>query len=209
MTNTMASTWPWIALVGLGAFHGLNPAMGWLFAVALALHRGSLAPVAWALPSIALGHAASVAVVVAAVLFAGVLIDPPAIRIAAGAGLIGWAGYHALFGHRHRVRVGMQAGIAGLILWSFTMATVHGAGLMVVPAVTPLCLSGGAGTPASGGAAVAAVAAHTAAMLTVIGAIAVGVYRWLGLAVLRSAWINLDLIWSAALLITGTALLFG
>ena len=57
--------WPWLALAGLGAFHGLNPAMGWLFAVALGLHRQSRRIVWLSLLPIALGHAVSVAIVVA------------------------------------------------------------------------------------------------------------------------------------------------
>ena len=106
--------WPWLALAGLGAFHGLNPAMGWLFAVALGLHRQSRATVYLSLLPIALGHALSVAVVAGAFVAAGVLIDLRLLRIGAGLLLIGWAFYHWRSGHRHRVRVGMQTGMLGL-----------------------------------------------------------------------------------------------
>src|SRR5260221_13129720 len=100
----MSGPWPWLVIAGLGAFHGLNPAMGWLFAVALGLHRGSRRVVVWALAPMALGHAASIALIAAAVLALGTFVDPSALRATAGAALIGWAVYHWLYGHRHRVR---------------------------------------------------------------------------------------------------------
>ncbi|HEX6112711.1 MAG TPA: hypothetical protein VFZ10_10405, partial [Geminicoccaceae bacterium] len=99
----MSASWPWLALAGLGAFHGINPAMGWLFAVALGLHRNSRAVVLQALVPIALGHAASIAVVALAVVAAGLVIDSGLVRAIAGALLLAWALYHSLFGSRHRV----------------------------------------------------------------------------------------------------------
>lgn len=202
---------PWVVLAGLGAFHGLNPAMGWLFAVALGLHRKSRRVVWLSLIPIALGHAASVAVVVFAVVAIGMIIDQRLLEVTAGALLLGWAAYHAVYGHRHRVRIGMQTGLAGLGVWSFLMATSHGAGLMLVPVVIPLCL---AATPAreltaegSLPLALAAVGVHTAAMLGVTAAIATIVFEWMGLAFLRRGWINLDLLWIAALTATGVILI--
>src|SRR5918992_292687 len=134
---------PWLVLAGLGAFHGINPAMGWLFAVALGLHRQSRPVVLEALIPIALGHALAVALVALAVIVLGVVVDPRTIRIVAGTLLIAWALYHWRYGSRHRVRIGMQTGMAGLALWSFLMAGAHGAGLMLVPALIPLCLAEG------------------------------------------------------------------
>lgn len=208
----MAGQWPWLTLAGLGAFHGLNPAMGWLFAVALGLHRRSRRVVLVSLLPIALGHAIAVAVVVAAVAALGIVIDRRVIRLSAGVLLIAWAIYHTVYGHRHRVRVGMQTGMAGLALWSFLMASAHGAGLMLVPVLMPLGL---AATPAgevtdSGPLlmSLAAVGVHTAAMLAVTGAIAVMVYEWFGLGFLRRGWINLDFLWTAALVGAGAFLLF-
>jgi hypothetical protein len=207
----MTGLWPWLALAGLGAFHGLNPAMGWLFAVALGLHRQSRAVVLLSLPSIALGHALSIAMVAAAFLLAGTLVDPRALQMLAGVFLIAWAAYHWRYGHRHRVRVGMKTGQAGLVLWSFLMATAHGAGLMILPAMIPLCLAASPTGEMSGSgpalAALAAVAVHMTAMLAVTGALAVIVYEWVGLSILRTAWINLDVIWAAALAGTGLLLL--
>jgi hypothetical protein len=202
---------PWLVLAGLGAFHGLNPAMGWLFAVALGLHRNSRRILWLSLIPIALGHAVSVAAVVFAVVVIGMVIDQRLLEVMAGALLLGWAAYHAVYGHRHRVRVGMQTGLAGLGLWSFMMATSHGAGLMLVPVVMPLCL---AATPAreltaegSLPLSLAAIGVHTVAMLGLTAVIATIVYEWLGLAFLRRGWINLDSLWTAALLATGLILI--
>jgi hypothetical protein len=186
--------------------------MGWLFAVALGLHRGSRRVVLTSLIPIALGHALAVAVVVVAVMLLGRAIDQRALSAAGGLVLIGWAVYHRLYGSRHRVRVGMRTGLAGLGLWSFLMAGAHGAGLMLVPVLLPLADGGGshAGHGFAGGAlglALSAVAVHTGAMLAVTGAVAMAVYDWLGVAFLRRGWINLDLLWTAALAATGLILL--
>src|SRR5205807_1996109 len=112
------------------------------------------------------------------------------------------------FGARHRARVGMQAGFAGLLSWSFLMAATHGAGLMLMPVLIPLCLAaGGDGISGSAAASLAAVGVHTAAMLAVTAAIALVVYDWLGVGFLRRGWINLDLVWTAALVATALVLL--
>src|SRR6266404_2956140 len=138
----MTNTAPWLALAGLGMFHGLNPAMGWLFAAALGMHRKSRRVVWLSLVPIALGHAMSIAIVVAVMVTLGLVIERHVLNPLAGAILLGWALYYAVYGgHRHRVRVGMQTGMLGLGLWSFLMATGHGAGLMLVPMIIPLCLS--------------------------------------------------------------------
>ena len=207
----MKDLWPWLALAGLGAFHGLNPAMGWLFAVALGLNRKSRGAVLMALPPIALGHAVAIAVIAGTVVLAGVIVQERLVGVVAGNLLVGWAAYHQFFGHRHRVRIGMTTGQAGLLLWSFLMATAHGAGLMILPALIPLCLSA---SPAreitlshTAAVSLAAVGVHTGAMLATTGLIAVAVFEWVGLGILRSAWINIDLIWTVALALTGALLL--
>jgi hypothetical protein len=199
----------WLALASLVAFHGLNPAMGWLFAVALALHRRERR-VVWLAPlAIALGHTLSVGAVAGAFIAADVIVNPDTVRMVAGWGLIGWALYHMFFGYRHRVRFGMKAGLAGLAVWSFLMATAHGAGLMMWPVLMPLCASaaiepGGAGpfwTAAMG------VALHGLAMLTATTTMAIATYEWPGLAIVRRAPINVDLIWTVALAGAGAILL--
>jgi hypothetical protein len=202
--------WPWLALAGLGAFHGFNPAMGWLFAVALGLHRHSRAIVLVALLPIALGHALAILAVALAVVLLGMVVDQRALRIAAGALLLGWAAYHTLYGSRHRVRFGMQVGMLGLAAWSFLMAGAHGAGLMLVPVLIPLCLAASPTQELTGAGslpiALAAVGVHTLAMLATTGLAALAAYQWFGLAFLRKGWINLDLIWTIALVVTGLIL---
>lgn len=209
----MSSTWPWLLLIGLGAFHGLNPAMGWLFAVALGLHRQSRAVVLISLIPIAIGHALAIALVVYTVTVLGAVIDQTALRVLSALALIAWGAYGFFYPHGHRVRVGLQTGLLGLALWSFLMATVHGAGFMLIPALEPLQ------TEMSGGhmhempeahslwVASLAVAVHTLAMLVVTAAIALIVYEWVGLGFLRRGWINLDIAWNLALIGAGLLLL--
>jgi hypothetical protein len=207
----MSQLWPWLTLAGLGAFHGLNPAMGWLFAVALGQYRKSRRVVLLSLLPIAVGHAVAIAAVVAAVLALGVVVDLGVIRLGGGLLLIAWAIYHQLYGHRHRVRYGMGVGMTGLAVWSFLMASAHGAGLMLVPVVIPLCLAASPAREltASGSIPVslAAVAVHTLAMLVVTGAIAMAVYEWLGLGFLRRGWLNVDRLWTVALIVAGAILI--
>lgn len=206
----------WLALAGLGAFHGVNPAMGWLFAVALGLHRRSRTVVLQSLIPIAFGHALAIAVVAVAVAVLATTVDQRAIRIASGIVLIVWALYHRRYGHRHRLRVGMRVGMIGLGLWSFVMAAGHGAGLMLVPILLrlepPGSPTGHVADHAMPGASLslslAAIGVHTLAMLAVTGAIALLVYEWIGLAFLRRGWFNLDLLWTVALVATGLFLFF-
>jgi hypothetical protein len=209
----MSATWPWLLLIGLGAFHGLNPAMGWLFAVALGLYRQSRAVVLVSLVPIAVGHAIAIALVVYTVTALGVVVDRTALRIASGLALIAWGLYGLFTPHRHRVRIGLRTGLFGLALWSFLMATAHGAGFMLIPALEPLQMNmtGGHAHAMPGGGsfriASLAVAVHTLAMLITTGAVALIVYEWVGLGFLRRGWINLDIAWNLALIGTGLLLL--
>ena len=167
--------WPWLTVAGLGAFHGLNPGMGWLFAVALGLHRQDRRIVWLALVPIALGHAVSIAAVKLVLLWVGWFMGSWTLRVGAGLALIGWALYHWRFSHRHRVRFGMQVGLSGLFVWSFVMAAAHGAGLMLWPAMMSLCLpSGASAVPANDPltAGLAGIGVHTLAMLSVTATIA-------------------------------------
>jgi hypothetical protein len=209
--------WPWLALAGLGLFHGINPAMGWLFAVGLGLQRRSGVAVVQALPPIALGHAVSIAVVAAALGLARAAVDAALLRLAAALCLIAFGAYHLVRGYRHQFRVGMQVGFLDLALWSFLMATAHGAGLMVMPVLLELPAGAASAHAGSHDAVVSAltgslwtgllaVTVHTVAMLVAAGAIACVIYAWVGLAVLRRAWINLDVVWSVVLI--GTGLIF-
>jgi hypothetical protein len=218
--SAAAELWPWLALAGLGLFHGVNPAMGWLFAVGLGLQRGSGAAVVQALPPIALGHAASIAAMVAVLDVARAAIDTALLRLAAALCLIAFGAWRLVRGYRHRFRVGMQVGFLDLAMWSFLMATAHGAGLMVMPLLLelPAGETSWAGSHGAHDAVVSvlagsiwigllAVTVHTLAMLLAAGVIAWVIFAWAGLAVLRRAWINLDLVWSFALIGTGAIFL--
>lgn len=199
-----------VAIAGLGAFHGLNPAMGWLFAVALGLHRQDRAVVLVSLVPIAIGHALSIAAVAVLLLTSDYLFPDRILRTGAAILLLAWAAYHWRFGHRHRVRFGMQVGLLGLGLWSFLMATAHGAGLMLWPVLMPLCFPPEAATTSFSGPVAAAftgVGIHSAAMLVTLAVVAVIVHDWLGVGIIRHAWLNLDRLWTLALLATGTWLL--
>jgi hypothetical protein len=201
---------PWLTIAGLGAFHGLNPAMGWLFAVGLGLHRRSRLVVLASLLPILVGHALAVGLVLYAAIALGFFVNENLLSRTAGLVLIGWAIWHVTYGRRHRVRAGMQTGLLGLGVWSLLMATAHGAGLMLLPVALPLCI-GPSGDELTSGESVATglavIAVHTIAMLVVIAAIAIVVYEWVGLAFLRRGWINLDLLWSIALAVSGAYML--
>jgi hypothetical protein len=208
----------WLALALLGAFHGLNPGMGWLFAVGLGLQEGSRKAVTSALVPIAVGHEASVAVVVLALGGAEAAGPSAAVVRSVGAvALIGFGVWKLARPNRHPRWVGFQVNRRQLAGWSFLMSSAHGAGLMLVPVLVGLpagrggghgeTLSAGLGTlpPLFGGAA---VMLHTAAMLAVMGAVALVVYEKVGLGVLKKAWVNIDMVWAGALVAAGLATLF-
>jgi hypothetical protein len=211
----MSELWPWATLALLGAYHGVNPAMGWLFAVGLGLQEKRRGAVLEALPPIALGHAVSIALVVALVGLAQVTVAPSRLRLACGATLIGFGAYK-LVSRRHPRWVGMRVGFKDLTLWSALMSTAHGAGLMLVPVVLRVpsaARAHGAHAAHAGPAALSlgegllAVGVHTGAMFVAMGATAVVVYEKLGLAVLRRAWVNVDVVWAGALVVAGVVTL--
>ncbi|MFG1707720.1 hypothetical protein ACFLIM_31400 [Nonomuraea sp. M3C6] len=188
------------AVLLLGAFHGLNPAMGWLFAVARGLQERSLDRLLQSIPAIALGHLASVALVALVVAATGSLVTGTVLSVAGGLVLVAF-GLWRLLSTRHFRWVGMRLSLWQLAGWSFLMSSAHGAGLMLLPVFTGMSAQGHAGHAVSGGLAVAAY--HTLAMFLVAGGIAVIVYKVAGLAVLRRAWFNVDRMWAAALVAAG------
>ncbi len=201
----MTAAWPWIALFLLGAYHGINPGMGWLFALALGMQERSARAVMRALLPLGLGHVLSVALVVIAIQLAAVNLSQRAVRIAASAALIGF-GVYKLLVSRHPRWVGMRVSVQDLTLWSFLMASAHGAGLMLAPIL--LGLPGGQHAQHVHGAPLLAftagswfwpVAVHTSGYLLLTGAVALLVYAKFGVAILRQAWFNLDLLWAWAL----------
>ena len=213
----MSELWPWVLMALLGAYHGLNPAMGWLFAVALGMQERDRRAVLRALPPIAVGHEASVLLAAALVLGLGVLADTSALHMGAGIALVVFGVFRFVKPRAHFRWVKARVTRGELAWWSFLMSTAHGAGLMIAPVLI------GAGAEAEAQdhtlAAVqeqgmslleSGVGAllHVGAMVLVMGAIAVLVYdRW-GVGVLRRTWVNLDGVWAGAFVLAGVITFF-
>ena len=211
---TENTLWAWLALLLLGAYHGINPGMGWLFAVALGMQEKSSIAVWRALPPIAAGHALAISAVVIFAALLGIALPLGTLKFVV-AGILVTLGLYRLFRHGHPRGGGMKVGFRDLTTWSFLMASAHGAGLMVLPIllkISPALNAAGTHPGAShaqhavlSGTAtnLLAVTVHTAAYLVVTGVLAWLVYKKLGLTLLRKAWVNLDLVWCFALLATG------
>lgn len=208
--------WAWVAILGLGLFHGLNPGMGWLFAVSNGLQTRTATGVLAALPPLALGHLLAVAAVLLPVSLLSLYTTHFALlKLLAGLALIAFGAYKLLFPRHPRLLA--RIGRSHLVLWSFLMATSHGAGLMLVPFVLDLEHSGGAlavhavhlAQMGGNGVTVATLATllHTLAMIAAAGAVAWIVYRWVGLRMLQKSWFNLDLVWAWFLIFVGAVAL--
>ena len=196
----------WSTLFLLGAYHGVNPGMGWLFAVARGMQEHRTRAVAWSLPPIAIGHALSVGVMILTVRLAQAAMPLKYIRIGVAVALVS-LGVYKLIRSRHFRWGGMQVGFRELTIWSFLMASAHGAGLMVLPVVLagPHAHHHAASQGAASG--VWATLIHTLGYFSVTTLVALLVYQKLGLAMLRRSWFNLDLIWAIALVVTGSVAL--
>jgi hypothetical protein len=202
--------WPWILLFVLGAYHGANPGMGWLFAVALGLQKHESRAVWYALIPIAVGHVIAIGLAVLIAAIAGALVPIIYVKIAVALLLIGF-GLLKLLGKGHLRWGGMQVDFKDLTVWSFLMASAHGAGLMVLPILLGMSIGNGDhGAHVQGMSFVGtdlqilAVIVHTIGYLLVTGAVAWIVYTRLGVSILRTAWFNMDRIWAMALLVTAT-----
>jgi hypothetical protein len=204
----MTSLWPWLAIAGLGASHGLSPANGWMFAAACGVRARDAGQARRALFPIAIGHCASIAVVAGAVA-QGMWVPGPLFQRVAGVLLAGLATWR-LLGGGQRPAIGIEAGPAGIAGWSFLMATAQGTGLMLVPVLAPLCLAANPAREitASGSLllAVAAVGVHLAAMLATTGFIATGVCRGVASHPRMRVGALARRAWTAALLVTGALL---
>jgi hypothetical protein len=214
----MNPAWRWGVLALLGAYHGLNPAMGWLFALALGLQEKRRSAVAGALLPIALGHALAIAVAIVILVFLQHLLPMEVLKWPIAA-LIFALGIYRLFRASHPRGAGMRVGGRDLVVWSFLMASAHGAGLMLIPVLWsgPMAamdharsgaMTDGAPLPAS--IMLGAILLHTAAMLAVAGILALvffELYEVVGLKVLRHAWFNFDLLWAVALLVAAVVVL--
>jgi len=215
----MKHSWPWAVLALLGAYHGLNPAMGWLFALALGLQEKCRSAVMGALLPIAAGHAAAIALAIL-VLRAFQHFIPMSVLKWSVAAILFILGAYRMFRASHPRGSGMRVGGKDLLVWSFLMASAHGAGLMLMPVLLSQPMLGKAQTTMEAGAVVSqslhaslillAVLVHTASMLCVAGILALlffESYEKLGLRLLQSAWFNFDLLWAMALLVAGCAAL--
>ena len=214
----MDQLWPWILLGLLGAYHGLNPAMGWLFAVALGMQERDRKAVVRALPAIALGHEASILLVALLVLGLGLLADGSALHVGAGVALIAFGIFRFVKPRAHPRWTTMRVNRRELAWWSFLMSSAHGAGLMVAPVLIGAGVASASANDhaveAAGGDGAALLTSavglllHVAAMVAVMGVVAVLVYdRW-GVAILRKAWINLDGVWAGAFVLAGVLTFF-
>jgi hypothetical protein len=213
----VSGAWPWIAVALLGAYHGVDPSMGWLFAVALGLQERRRGKVWEALLPIAVGHLIAVGLAVA--LIAGAMASGAwMLRPIGAVALIAFGLFRLWRPGAHPRWVAMRVNARDLLAWSFLMASAHGAGLMLFPILMELPSAKGMppmlhhemhmGAMAARGhlgvvQAIAVVLVHTGAMLIVMGTVAIAVYQWIGLQILRSAWINLDTIWAIALIAAG------
>ena len=201
---------PLTTILLLGAFHGINPGMGWLFAVALGMQERALGAVWRALIPLTLGHGLATGAVVLVAAAAGIALPAASFKLPVAVTL-GALGIYRLIRHGHFTGGGMRVGFRGLTAWSFLMATCHGAGLMVLPlflgmaspAEGAICHTAG---PVSSNAAlvVTSTIAHSAGYLIVTAVSAWAVFTRLGVGILRKAWFNLDLIWAVVLITTGT-----
>jgi hypothetical protein len=206
---------PWLTLAGLGAYHGLNPGMGWLFAVALGLQERKRSAVFKALPAIAIGHEASIAAVAAVIAVAQIFTAAELLRPLGAIGLVAFGVFKLVKPRSHPRWVGLRVGPRELVIWSFLMSSAHGAGLMLVPVLLGMPappeatdLPGVNFSLATIAQDTAAVTIHSASMLLVMGTLAIVVYERLGLDVLRKAWLNVDLLWSVAVIAAGVVTLF-
>ncbi len=203
----------WVALFLLGAYHGINPAMGWLFAVALGMQKKSGRAVWLSLLPIAAGHAAAIGLVVAAAVLAKAALPMKYLKLSVACILFAF-GLYRLLRRAHPRGAGMQVGFRDLSIWSFLMASAHGAGFMLLPVFLGISTTTSASGPLVSGQhlhiagsptpwiGLIAVLVHTMGYLLVTGLVAFVVYEKAGLGLLRKAWLNLDLVWALALMAT-------
>jgi hypothetical protein len=218
----MSGIWPWVTLALLGAYHGLNPGMGWLFALSLGLQEKTRLAILKALLPISLGHAVAISLTILALRIVQETVSPGVLRIAVAAALFGM-GLYRLLRARHPRGGGMRVGFGDLFSWSFLMAAAHGAGLMLAPILLAQPMPGmnhslhslHNGAPAVSGLSVrvlgVAVMVHTLGLVLVSGTLALVVYQSYetsGLRLLQRAWFNFDLLWAVVLFVAGIAALF-
>lgn len=204
--------WPIAALLLLGAFHGVNPGMGWLFAVALGMQEHRRKAVWQAMLPLAVGHGLAIGTVLVLAGLTGALLPARTLRITVALMLLS-LGTYRLVRQRHPRGRGMRVGMVGLTVWSFLMASAHGAGLMVLPVVLAAAPhqsdhGGHASGLASAMSGAFATGVHGVGYLLATALAATVCYEIIGLTWLRRGWVNLDAVWAIALILTGVVALF-
>jgi hypothetical protein len=201
----------WLAVVGSGVYHGINPGMGWPLAVSAALMERQRGALPRALGALAAGHfLAMLGVLLPFAAMSALVAWEREIRICAALVVIGFGAWLLIY--RRHPRFLARIPPSRLALWSFLVAIAHGAGLMLVPIYLGLETTSGshAGHHAASmlmtqgvGLTVTVAAAHTAAMILSGGAVAVAVYAWVGLRFLSKGWFDLDRVWALSLIVVG------
>lgn len=207
----------WLAVIGSGIYHGINPGMGWPLAVSAGLMGRGQRDLIAALGPLAIGHMAAMAgILLPFAVMASLVQWQHEIRIGAGVLVVGM-GIYLLINRRHP-RFLARIRPTQLALWSFAVAMAHGAGLMLVPIFLGLCKAGeldaghaAAMTLMGGnvGMAVAVSVVHAGAMIVSGGLIAWAVFRWLGPQFISRSWFNLDVVWALSLILVGGLGLWG
>lgn len=202
----------WLAVVASGLYHGLNPGMGWPLAVSAALMERRTSALYASLAALAFGHFAAMMVILLPFSAMTLLVDyERELRIAGAVAVIA-LGLWLLVTRRHP-RFLARIPPSRLALWSFLVALVHGAALMLVPIYLGLCkledLDAGhrAATELltrNAGLTLGVAVLHTAAMLVAGGILATLVYKWLGLRFLSRGWFDLEALWAVSLIFVGS-----
>lgn len=190
----MTSLWPWLAVAGAGALHGLNPCTGWLLAAGCGVRAPDGRPlghVLRALVPIGIGHVVSVGAV-AALVVAGLPFARWPMQGVFAAMLLVTVGLR--LSRRASAAWRAPAGRGAMVLWSCIVSTAQGSGMMLVPALVPLCVgdSPAREITASGSVwlALAAVGVHAGAMLGVTALVASGVVRGVGVVGRDARWLR-------------------
>jgi hypothetical protein len=201
----------WLAVVASGLYHGVNPGMGWPLAVSAGLMERSSRALVTALWPLTVGHLLAMLVVILPFSLLIALVHwQRQVQIGASLLVIGF-GIFRIVNRRHP-RVLVRIRPAQLGLWSFAVATAHGAGLMLVPIYLGLCRTAdldrgheaaGALINANLGMAVLVSVVHSGAMIAAGGFSAWLVYRYLGLKFMSRSWFNLDATWAVSLVLVG------
>lgn len=181
----------------LGAFHGINPAMGWLFAVFLAIHRSQKRVLFYAIIPIATGQILGDGLVIAAQTFARFHLPAGTVHLSIAAFIVIYGIYRLFRYYRHfKWAGGLNVGYGQLILWSFLASSTHGSGLLFAPFIleassimdlVPLWI------------------VHEMAMLTSMTVISLSVYH-LGIAKFKKYLVNFELVWAILLIAVGVLL---